>query len=480
MEAPARGTRGRRRRGVRGLTVRLLLITVAVLLVGDLLVYFPSVSRFRVEYLHGQLDKARLFTFALETAGSGEILPGDRERLLALTGAEAVVLRTGTGPRLVIGEIPGSVDHVVRLEEPAGTWPAALWRQVTRIPDAVDTLLHGGNRLLRVAGPMRPEGGMTIEMVMREAELARALRGHSLRVLGFLLAFCAVTGGLLFVLLRQAVVRPILRIDRRLESFARTPEDESTTIPVSGRGDEIGQLERSLASMQADLRAALRRRRREAAVGTSVGKINHDLRNLLTVALASADRIDESVAESGDPLLRNVVQHLIGSVNRAAQLCARTLDYIRYGGRTPDVQTVPLRELVSQVGDMVEPLLSGAVRWENRVPEGLICRADSEQLFRALLNLAENAARAAGEGGRVEVSARATGKGVAIGILDSGSGLDDETRALIEGPASAGPGPAGGLGIPIVREIVAAHGGTLRVLQSSPEGTALALMLPWR
>lgn len=476
MAAPASGAAGRRR-GPPGLTVRLLLLTAVVFLVVVVLICFPSISQFRLEYLHEQLEKAELSTLVVEAAGGGEIPPRARERLLAFTDTEAIILRTGAASRLMIGETPKSIDRTVRLSMRMRSLTAAPAQWAMLVPDTLGTLLHGERRLIRVVGPAMGGDEMIVEVVTHEEGLARALRAHAGRVIGVSLVLCAVIGGLLFAALRWIIVRPVKRIERRLASFARTPEDESTTVPDSGRGDEIGQLERSLASMQTDLRAALRRRRREAALGGSVSKLNHDLRNILTVAMTSSDQIAESVAKSGDPLVRQVMQHLINSVNRAALLCTRTLDYIRHGDRPPDIRDVPLRGMVDEVGEMVEPFVTGTVRWGNSVPRGLVCRADSEQLFRALLNLAENAVSAVGKGGRVEISARATIDGVAIEVRDNGPGLDKEARAIIEAPASAGTVPARGLGLVIVREIVAAHRGTLRVVRSSPEGTVLEITL---
>lgn len=466
------------RRGVPGLTVQLLLLTAAVLLAGGLLIYLALIVQFRAEYLRGQLEKAYFATATTGRAGDGRITSGDRDRLLAFAGAETIIVRAGTEIRLVIGDPPGTVDRTVRFDEPAGPWGASLARRALQVPETLEALFSGNGRRIRIVGPTQADGGTTVEVVTREEGLARTLRSHSLRILGLLIALSAVIGAILFVSLRWVVVLPILRIERHLESFARAPEDESTTMPATRRGDEIGRIERLLAVMQADLRAALRRQGREAALGRSVSQINHDLRNLLTAAVTSSEQVADSVAESGDPAARNLMQHLLKSLNRAARLSARTLDYIRYGDRGVDIQNLSLHDLVDQVGEMVEPVVSGAVRWRNRVPEGLVCQADDEQLFRALLNLADNAAAATGEGGRVEILAWPTHQGVAIEVHDDGPGLDDEARALFEASASVGPVPARGLGIAIVREIVAAHRGALRILRSSPAGTRLILTLP--
>ncbi len=450
-----------------GLTARLLLITIALLLVGELLIWLPSIARFRLEHLNDQLDKAHLSTLVLQAAGDGNIPPELEQELLAFTDTEAIILRTGGARTLVIGKTPKDIDRTVHINE--SFWPVLIM-------DAVGTLLHGEQRRIRIVGWARNNDSMLVEVVARERVLARKLRSHSIRILELSLALSVFLGTFLFLLLQWIVVRPVQKITHCLDVFARNPEDKSAILPISGRKDEVGFLESGLMTMQDEIRVALRKRGREAALGASVSKVNHDLRNVLTVAIFTSDQL----AESKDPLVKKVMPQLIAAMNRATLLCARTLDYLRYGDSPVLISRVRLHELANEVSELVMPLVMGSVEWRNEIPQELTCEADHEQFFRAFLNLIDNAATAIGKDGTITVSARRTAVSVIIEVADTGPGLDEATRASLDAPPSDGPDPSRGLGFAIVREIMVAHGGSFQLGETSPEGTRFVLVLPLR
>ncbi len=84
---------------------------------------------------------------------------------------------------------------------------------------------------------------------------------------------------------------------------------------------------RELAAMQHELRAALWRNARLAALGTVVAKVSHDLRGILTPALLTAERLQLSA----DPKVQRAGETLAQAVDRATDLVRRTLDYAREG-----------------------------------------------------------------------------------------------------------------------------------------------------
>ena len=103
-----------------------------------------------------------------------------------------------------------------------------------------------------------------------------------------------VTGGLVYLAVLLLLVRPMRRITGSIAAFRADPErttpldpDEVTVLP----NDEISVAERELAAMQHELRAALWRNARLAALGTVVAKVSHDLRGILTPALMTAERL---------------------------------------------------------------------------------------------------------------------------------------------------------------------------------------------
>jgi PAS domain S-box-containing protein len=112
------------------------------------------------------------------------------------------------------------------------------------------------------------------------------------------------------------------------------------------------------------------------------------------------------------------------------------------------------------------------------VPEGIHAVVDPDKMRRVLLNLLSNAFKFTPNGGRVRLGLRAAGGRVTIEVADSGPGIPEDLRAAVfERFRQIGRGPGRrhggmGLGLSIVHDFVALHGGTTSVTQA-PEGGAL-------
>jgi signal transduction histidine kinase len=110
------------------------------------------------------------------------------------------------------------------------------------------------------------------------------------------------------------------------------------------------------------------------------------------------------------------------------------------------------------------------------VPAGLLVRADRDQFYRVLLNLAQNAVEAGAQHLRFAVTA--SGAAIAIDIADDGHGLPPRARENLFRPffGSARPGGSG-LGLAISRELMRAQGGDLSLVESTGNGTIFRLTL---
>jgi signal transduction histidine kinase len=226
-----------------------------------------------------------------------------------------------------------------------------------------------------------------------------------------------------------------------------------------------------LAAMQKELRDALWRNARLAALGSAVATISHDLRGILAPALLTAERLrnhqDNAVQRAGEILLR--------TVDRATDLVRRTLDFAREGPPPLDLAPVELTRLVDEVAEAVRaPGRSFAI--VNQVPPALLVEADRNQFFRVLANLLRNAADAGAYSALVSAAA---GQGKAIiDLADDGPGLPDAVRATLFRPfAHSTRRDGAGLGLAIARDLMLAHGGEITLASSGPEGTVFRLTL---
>ena len=458
-------------RASRGLSARLLALTMLFVLLGEVLIYVPSIARHRLVFLEERIDAARIAALAVEASPDGMVTEELRASLLARAGVSAVSLkRTGTR-RLVLGDdMPVAVDASFDLRQAT---PLGL------IGHAADTLRHGGERTIRVMGSAPGDPPDTVvDILLPEAPLFAAMIDYSGRILVLSIVLAFIVAGLVYLSLHWIMVLPLGRMTDSLVSFRRAPEDTAATVRVSGRRDEIGVAQRELQVMQRRVRAALRQRARLAALGAGVAKINHDLRNMLATAAVLTDRL----AAARDPEVQRLALPLVAAIDRAIALCTQTLSFATGRLPAPRRAAFALAPLVDEVRAAL-PIGDGeGVVWRNEVPPALSVSADRDQLYRVVINLAQNAADAlAGRagGGTVRIGARRAGGDTLIEIADTGPGLPAEVRDhLFEAFAGGGRGDGTGLGLAIARDLMRNHGGDIGLERSGPAGTVFRLRLP--
>ena len=454
------------------LSARLLVLTIAFVMLSEVLIYVPSIARFRLTYLQDRLSAAHIAALALEATPARAVSVELERRLLAHAEAYMIKLTTGSDGTHVLGEGTPPIPNLA-IDVRRGGF-------VSYIGDAFGTLVQRENRVLHVTGISPRDPLVTVEVLIDEGPMRRAMVGYSGRILQLSIVISLLTAALVYLSLRWLLVQPMERLTRAMMRFRENPEDQSRTIRPGSRTDEIGTAERELAQMQAGLRAALMQRARLAALGEAVTKINHDLRNML----ASAQLLSDRLAASEDPEVRHVTPTLFAAIDRAVALCGRVLEYARTG--TPNLRwtTFSLGELVADVG---VGLASPAARreggngfvWENKVPAGLRITADRDQLFRVVANLGRNAVEAGAA--RATVAAEIRDGWVSIAVADNGPGLPAKARERLFEPFSGSAKAEGsGLGLAIARELAHAHGGEITLVESTTAGTTFRLDLPLR
>jgi len=473
--AIARGDSAREVPVTRGLSAQLLVLTIAFVMVAEVLIYVPSVSRDRLVYLAERVVAADLATLALEEAPNNNVSDALARELLELAGVRAIVLRGPLTRRLVVADhTPEVLAETFDLRDVSG---------IQGIRDAFSALVRQENRVIRVIGHSSQNLDRSMEVVIDEAPVRARMIEFSRRLLSLSVVISLITAGLVFLTLNLRMVRPMRRVTRSMVKFRRLPEDPNSVIVPSKRRDEIGVAERELSVMQEDLCAALRQNQRLAELGSAVTKINHDLRNILATATLVSDRI----ASIDDPEVQKLTPALILSIDRAVALCNNTLRFGRVDEAPPQLNEFDLRELVEDVGTSAGVASDGTIRWNNEVPGRFMMLGDRDQIFRALLNLARNSVQVIdgmenginGSSGEITTRAVRGVEKVAIEIADTGPGMP--TRAIesvfkpFSGTAKVG---GSGLGLAIVRDLVRAHGGDVALVRSGDDGTEFRLEFP--
>lgn len=454
------------------LSKRFLGLTILFLVVAEVLIFVPSVARFRHDYLQNRLELAQLAALALLATPGEVVSPALQTELLDTAGVLNVVLRRDDVRELLLeGDPPGPLAESFYLEDAD---------QMTLMRDALAALFREEDRIIRVVGQTRQGARSEIEVTLHEGPLHEALVAHGRRILQISGVILIATAALLFLAVRWLIVRPIGRVVEHMTVYRDDPEDASRIIVPQSGAREIRQAETALHDLEVRLTAALRQKDRLAGLGSAVAKISHDLRNMLTTAQLLADRIEASA----DPAVRRTAPKLVGSLARAISLCERTLTFGKAEELPPEPAVFLLAPLVAEVLENERQAATPActIDFVADVPEALTVRADADQLFRVLSNLVRNAAQAIEAGGRagvVSVRAREPEGRSEIRVSDTGPGLPQKARDNLFQPFRGSVRQGGaGLGLVIAAELVKGHGGALTLEETGPRGSTFRISLP--
>ncbi len=445
------------------------MLTVGFVMLAEILIFVPSIARFRADFLMNRLEKAQIASLS-QLAAEDMVSPELEAELLANAQVYNIVLRRDEVRQLVLSSpIPRPISATYDLRE-AGPWDL--------IRDAFACLLTPGSDIIRVIGNPVQKAGLLIEVTMDEAPLRAEMLDYGLRILLLSALISAVTALLLFLAVQRLIVQPIRRVSRHMASYAEAPEDVRRVIAPMAQVEELREAEEAMQKMQQQLTGSLRQKERLAQLGGAVAKISHDLRNILTTAQLFADRLEGSA----DPTVARAAPKLVSSISRAVSLCESTLKFGKAEEAAPDLREVALAELAAEVAEAEGLAEDTAVACLIDMPEGLKVRADSEQLFRVLSNLVRNARQAieaAGEGGTIEISGEDRPEEWRIRVGDSGPGLPEKAREHLFEAFQGGTRKGGtGLGLAIAAELVRGHGGRLELARSDAEGTEFLIRLP--
>jgi signal transduction histidine kinase len=449
---------------LRSLSARLLVLTVFFVMLGEVLIFVPSVARYRMTYFEDHMAAAHIATLALIASPTGKLDQALTDELLAEVGVHEIVLHRPSGDVLMLdGPAPPHPDVTFMM----GGGNVPIW-----IQRSFETLFSSGNRVMRVFGASAFEPGTKVEILLDEAPLREAMWQFGGRIFQLSIILSLIAAALVFLSLQWLLVRPMRRITASMTQFGQDPEDASRVIVPRGGRDEIGQAENELAAMQETVRQALGQRARLAALGTAVTKINHDLRNILTTARLVTDGLTGSAA----PEVRRVAPRLIDAIDRAIALCSQTLDFSREGAPPFSPSRFKLRPLL----DEIEPGLAlpeNGFSIELDTPTELTVNADRDQIYRVLLNLARNSVEAGAH--RLRIGAARQDDLVEIDIADDGPGLAPRARENLFRPFAGSGRPGGsGLGLAIARELMRLHGGDLVLVASTGAGTIFRITMP--
>ncbi len=454
----------------RGLSAKLLLLTVAFVLMAEVLFFLPAIGTFRLNWLKERLGTAAAVSIVLVQGDPASLSRAAQDDVLMAIGAKAIAVRDGGISRLLaVAAMPPKVDEHINV---------ANMGRIEQIAGALDTLVFGGERMLRIYGPVG-DSDKEFELIMPDHRLRAAMLAYLRNIALVSLMISLFVAMLVYVAIDRIMIGPIRSMTRSMLSFSGAPDDPARIIRPADRADEIGIAERELSQMQERLHKMLAEQKHLADLGLAVSKINHDMRNIL----ASAQLISDRLRQVKDPTVQAFAPKLLRTLDRAVSYSEGVLAYGRTQEPPPKRRRLRLRQLVDDVHGLLDP--HDGIEFVNAVDPGFEVDADADQLFRVLTNLSRNSVQAmSGDTEsavvrRLTISAERAGSVSRILVADTGPGLPPKARenlfAAFRGSARSG---GTGLGLAIAQELVRAHGGTVELVESIGGRTVFSVAIP--
>lgn len=458
-----------------GVSFKLIAVIAGVILLVEIAIFFPSLANYRAGWLDDRLRVGGVAMRVFDAVPDVMDLPDEvTDPLLQSAGALAIVYRRAGQSDLI--SLAG-----VTMPAQAHTADMRDRNPVTLIVDAVDTLVSGGERTLRIVGVPPGAGDAVVEVVMPEAPLRADMLVYAGNIAVLALIIAGVTAFVIYVLAETMLIGPIKKLTNAVLAFGRNPENGRLILsPDENRKDEIGVLEREFSHTQKELFSMLRQRRHLADLGLAVAKINHDLRNMLT----SAQLLSDQVATLDDPKIQRLAPRLVNTLDKATEFAQSVLDYGRQQSRPPRPAPVDLRALGTEASIAAGLVGHPHIAFDNRVPDDTVTTVDPDQIARVFINLLKNAREALEDAGeripdpKITFTVERLETTLVVTIADNGPGLPPRARdnlfVAFEGSARAG---GTGLGLAIARELVEANGGVI-ALAKSEKGAVFTIELP--
>lgn len=218
-----------------------------------------------------------------------------------------------------------------------------------------------------------------------------------------------------------------------------------------------------------------------AEIATLAGGLAHEIKNPLSTIAMNLELLTEDLGPIESPRERRMLSK-IETVQRACKSLQNILDDFLQFARAGELnlESEDLNAVVREFIDLFRPTAQGknleiSPHLATDLPR---TRMDRVLFNQVLLNLALNAQQAMPQGGLLELQTSTSDGLVRLDLIDNGCGMDDRTMSKMFQIFFSTKHNGSGLGLPTVKKIVEAHGGTIGCQSALGKGTRFTILLP--
>jgi len=211
------------------------------------------------------------------------------------------------------------------------------------------------------------------------------------------------------------------------------------------------------------------------------GALAHEIKNPLSVIRMNVDLLAEDHDGSTAPDQRRTLEKIKVLQAQCERLQNLLDDFLKFARlRNLELRAGNLNTQIERALDMFAPVAAAndvdIIRYLDADLPSI--RLEEQTLSAALVNLVKNAIEAMPDGGRLEVRTRLIRTGVALDLIDSGSGMDGETLMHMFDAFYSTKYGGSGLGLPTAKKVIEAHHGKINVRSEVGSGTQITLEFP--
>jgi two-component system, NtrC family, sensor kinase len=304
--------------------------------------------------------------------------------------------------------------------------------------------------------------------------LLRMIRNALLLFLPFFILFF----GTVAAFLGRGIVSSLKQLERHAAIIAT---GNFVEVPFTGTNREVNSVISAFNRMSRELKSRqqqLVQSEKLASLGTMLAGVAHEVNNPLSNISSSAQILAEEIENIDDSLAHEMLDQINSETSRASSIIKTLLTLARQENFFREHHK--FEPMLKEIIVLLHGQMTKDVDIQLTIPKELTVFADKQKIQQVFLNLLKNSMDAMGGRGIIKIRAWQYQSTVKIVIKDNGPGVPIQIQEKIFDPffTTKDTGQGAGLGLFIVYDIIAQHGGTITVENLKAEGASFTIVLP--